>query len=177
MCIRDRFKYQYSPVPINVEFTLYVFVGNQEDGTKIIEQIVPFFTPDWSSTVHLIPELNISVDIPIILGQVTKEDLFEGAYADKRTIIWTLPFVLKGYLYGPIKSKPIIKFVHENFYFGNPADNSNTDVVSTILVEPGLTANGDPTTNSALTIDPLLIDVDDDWDYIVEKSGIVINFE
>src|SRR5665213_2067432 len=55
--------YQYNPVPYNLGFSLYVYVKNAEDASKIIEQILPFFTPDWTPTVSLIPEMGVNKDI------------------------------------------------------------------------------------------------------------------
>ena len=73
----NKLKYQYNPVPYNFDFKLSVYVKNAEDGTKIIEQILPFFTPDWTATVNLIPEMNVHMDIPIILNNVSVEDSYE----------------------------------------------------------------------------------------------------
>lgn len=189
----NKFKYQYNPTPYDFKFQLYVYVKNAEDGTKIIEQILPYFTPEWSATVNLIPEHDVTVDIPIILNSVTSEDRYDGSYLDRRTIIWTLDFTLKGYIYGPIKKAPIIKFANTRFFVGNLVSNTiaasavasntidangyNTEMGDHVLVYPGLDANGNPTTDPNNAINPLLVDIDDDWDYVVELSGIIIDFQ
>ena len=64
----------YSPVPYNIDFKVYVYAKNVEDGTKIMEQILPYFTPDWTTTCNLIPEMEITMDIPIILTNINYED-------------------------------------------------------------------------------------------------------
>jgi hypothetical protein len=141
----DSPKYAYNPVPFDFNFNLYVYTKSVEDGNKIIEQIVPFFVPDFVPTVHLIPDLNIKADIPIVLRQMSMEDHNEGNLSggtDRRTLIWTLGFVLKGFLYGPVRTSAIIKFVSVNFI-----DKTNLGLYETVTVEPGLDANGDPTTN------------------------------
>jgi len=92
-------KKQFNPVPYNWDFSLYVFVKNAEDGTQILEQILPFFTPDFTVTMTLISGMSIKMDVPLILNSVTSEDSYEGDFATRRSIIWTLSFVMKGFLY------------------------------------------------------------------------------
>ena len=37
---------QYTPVPYDFNFSMAIYVRNTEDGTQIVEQILPFFKPD-----------------------------------------------------------------------------------------------------------------------------------
>ena len=92
-------KKQFNPVPYNWDFSLYVFVKNAEDGTQILEQILPFFTPDFTVTMTLISGMTVKMDIPLVLNSVASEDSYEGDFATRRSIIWTLSFVMKGFLY------------------------------------------------------------------------------
>jgi hypothetical protein len=174
----DKFKYQYNPVPYNIDFKVYVYAKNAEDGTKIIEQILPYFTPDWTTTCNLIPEVNVTMDIPIILNNISYSDTYDGAYSERRAIIWQLDFVLKGYLYGPIKSSGIIKFVRTQFYI--PSTNTAaegrgiTPMAEKITVQPGLDANGNPinyyggpNANTG-TVPYIEINSDDDYGFITQ---------
>ena len=92
-------KKQFNPVPYNWDFSLYVFVKNAEDGTQILEQILPFFTPDFTVTMTLISGMTVKMDVPLVLNSVTSEDSYEGDFATRRSIIWTLSFLMKGFLY------------------------------------------------------------------------------
>ena len=92
-------KKQFNPVPYNWDFSLYVFVKNAEDGTQILEQILPFFTPDFTVTMTLISGMTVKMDIPLVLNSVSSEDSYEGDFATRRSIIWTLSFLMKGFLY------------------------------------------------------------------------------
>lgn len=162
-------KYQYSPVPYNIGFSLSIYVKNAEDGTKIIEQILPYFTPDWTTTVHLIPEMNIKMDIPVILNRVSTEDTYTGDFKDRRALLWNLDFTMKAYIYGPVKKTNIIKFANTEFFapVGNISDSiGNTDPVYYVTVQPGLTANGDPTSNAELSIPVSEISANDDFGYV-----------
>ena len=171
-------KYQYVPVPYNIGFRLYVMVKNAEDGTKIIEQILPYFTPDWTTTVHLIPEMDITMEIPVILNSIHQEDVYEGQFTERRSLIWTLDFTLKGYIYGPVKTGAIIKYANAVFYTPSVADGSlqsavgNTGAVSTVQTQPGLTANGQPTSNAAASVNAALITATSDFGYITTQTNI-----
>lgn len=174
----SKLKYQYNPVPYNINFRLYVYVKNAEDGTKIIEQILPFFTPDWTTTVKLIPEMEIIMDIPVILNDIGMEDSYEGNFQDRRALIWTLDFTLKGYIYGPVKKSSIIKFANTNFYIPSVPDGQlqdavgNTPVAERTTVRPGLTANGTPTSNLSQSVALSEIEADDDFGYIITIDTI-----
>jgi len=105
---------QYNPVPYNFDFTLSAMVDNSEDGAQIFEQIVPFFTPEFTVSVNLVPAMNIKPDITIILNGVSLEDSYEGELSLRREIIWTLNFQIKGYIYPDIKSGSVTKSVIVN---------------------------------------------------------------
>lgn len=162
---------QYGPVPWNIEFALYIYVKNAEDGTKIVEQICPYFTPAWTPTVHLVPELGHVVDIPIILESVQVEDSYTGSFDQRRALIWTLNFTMKTYLYGPIKNKPIIKFANTNYLVGNTSDNSG--VLLNVNTQAGLDANGSPTTNSSISVGANNIFANSDFGYITTITSVI----
>ena len=103
--------YNYTPVPYNVNFNLYSFTATAENGLQIIEQILPFFQPDYTVTMRVVPELNIVRDIPIILNNVQYEDTYDGAFTRRRAVIYTLSFTAKTYLYGPMNNGKVIKEV------------------------------------------------------------------
>lgn len=168
----SKFNWQYNPVPVDLAFTLYVYVKYQEDGTKIIEQILPYFRPDWTANLVLVPEMDISMKIPLILEKCTNEYSFEGALKDRPILIWTLDFVMKGYLFGPVRKQPIIQITDTNLRVGDVSDNP--DVISSVEVSPGMLANGSPTSNAALSVDPKTIYVDDDWNDAITYSGLII---
>lgn len=166
---------QYVPVPYNISFSLYVMVKNAEDGTKIIEQILPYFTPDWTPTVNLIPEMDLKYDIPVVLLNILSQDTYEGTYDQRRVLTWTLDFILKGYLFGPVKQQGVITLADINFMDTNPYENiSNAiglvDPSSTITTRPGLTANGQPTSNGQLSVDRSEISANDNYGYIISRS-------
>jgi hypothetical protein len=104
------FNFMHTPVPYDFNFSLHALFRNTEDGTQIVEQIVPFFTPDFTVTMKMIPEMALNMDIPIELNSVTSTDTYEGDMDSRRIQTYQLDFTVKGYLFGPIKKfKYIVK--------------------------------------------------------------------
>jgi hypothetical protein len=157
---------RYAPAPYNLEFNLYIMVKYSEDGVKIIEQILPFFKPEYTVSAKLIDGLD-SLDIPIVLNSVGVEDIYEGDFETRRSMMWTLSFTMKAYYFGPVRNKKRIKFITTNFY-SNIDTSLNPAGISTI--QPGLTTEGNPTSDITETIPYQDIYVDDDWGYIVLYS-------
>lgn len=155
---------QYNPVPYDIEFTLSIMVKSTEDGTRIVEQILPFFTPEWTATAELIPEMGIVMDIPVVLKTVTLDDQYEGSFEERRALIWTLRFTMKAFVFGPTKTSKVIRFTNIGL-FGDT--DANTAELTNINIEPGLTASGGATSNSLNTIDKEDIYADDNYGYIV----------
>jgi hypothetical protein len=163
----------YNPVPWNIDYNLYIYVKNTEDGTKIVEQILPFFTPDYTPRVELFSEANVAPihDIPIWLNTVEVEEDYYGAFTNQKTIVWTLSFTLMGYFYGPVKKIPVIKFANVGLYIANaevsPLTINTSGLAGHVTVQPGMDANGNPTDNVSITIPYANIAANDNWTYIV----------
>jgi hypothetical protein len=102
---------QYNPVPYNFDFNLYLYVRNIEDGTQIIEHILPYFTPDYTIKLNLIPEMGIVKEVPIILNSTINEIEYEGPGRSQETrlIIWTLNFTVKGFIFGKTSAAELIQ--------------------------------------------------------------------
>lgn len=164
--------YQYQSVPYDIGFTLYIMVKNVDDGTRIVEQILPYFTPEWTITANLIPQLGLNVDIPIILKTIGSQDTYEGDFMNRRAIVWTLDFAMKAYLFGPTKKGSIIKTVNTNIYVAKTENIDDsvgvTNIASRITVRPGLLANGSPTSNVSLSVDISQIDASENYGFITE---------
>jgi hypothetical protein len=109
-------KAQYVSVPYNFDFSLSIYVRNTEDGTQILEQILPFFTPDFSVTVDFIPSMEPKYDMPIILNSVSNEVDYEGEMMTTRMIIWNLEFTAKGHIWPPVKTGKVITSANTNVF-------------------------------------------------------------
>ena len=122
---RNTLRKMFNPVPYNMDFHLFVFVDNAEDGTQILEQILPYFTPEFNVTINAVSELGIKLDVPISFNSASLEDTFDGEFTARRTLIWTLDFFMKGFLYPDIKGGgKIVKSVQVDFHeFDGLGDN------------------------------------------------------
>lgn len=164
----------YTPVPYDISFSLYIAAKFQDDASQILEQILPYFTPERTPTVNLIPEMNYIVDIPLTLINVTPQDTYEGGFEERRAITWTLDFVMKSHFYGPVKDSGVITLVDINFF-----DASNYDPVDAAVgvatppdqfhIQPGQLANGAPTSNASLTVSRDLIAANSEYGYVITR--------
>jgi hypothetical protein len=107
---------QFAPVPYNFEFSLSIYVRNTEDGTQILEQILPFFTPDFTVTIDFISQMEQKYDMPVVLNSVTPSVDYEGDMMNTRLITWDLTFTAKAYIWPPVKTGKVIRQANTNIY-------------------------------------------------------------
>ena len=107
---------QFMPVPYNIDIELYVIAKQSDDALQIVEQILPYFQPDYTFTINDQPDMGIKRDVPIILNSIAYEDEYQGDFTTRRALIYTLSFTAKFYLYGPVTSSKVIKTVQVDQY-------------------------------------------------------------
>ena len=106
----------FMPVPYSLSFELAIISKTQEDGMQILEQILPNFQPHYNLSVKLLTSMNEIKDVPIVLNSIQYQDDYEGDFARRRAIIYTLSFTVKTYLYGPVKESAVIKSAQVDMY-------------------------------------------------------------
>ncbi len=121
----------YMGAPYDLDFQLNVYARNIDDGTQIVEQILPFFNPDFTVSASMVPDLGFIKDIPIILNSVTNNIEYEGNYDSVRYVYWTLNFTMKLHYYGPITTPKIIRTVYANIHND---ENLNPSFITRMLV-------------------------------------------
>ena len=124
----------YTPVPYNINYTLNVFTATAENGLQIVEQILPYFQPDYTITLNVLPNMNMSRDVPIILNTVNYEDSYTGDFVTRRAVIYTLNFTAKTYLYGPASTQKVVRTVQSDIY--SDVDLTNKAREERITVTP-----------------------------------------
>ena len=156
-------KKTYMPVPYNMTFELGIMTKLNDDALQIVEQIVPYFQPQYSLTVDLVEAIGEKRDIPVVLESITMTDDYEGDFSTRRVLLYTLRFSAKTYLFGPVSSTAtdIIKKVSVGYI---AADSSGTDSRTggrdvTYAVTPRATKNYDGVVATNLTNDISLADV------------------
>ena len=146
----DSLRSQFTPVPYDINMSLYGMFANQEDAVQVVEQILPFFRPEWTNSVKLVPSMGQFYDIPTVLTGLSIEDTYEADFQSRRAIIYTFNFTVKGYIFGPVSNKGVIKRTIVDFAAD---DTVGTPFNERLTLTPGLLANGSPTANSSASID------------------------
>ena len=121
----------YMGAPYDLNFQLNVYARNIDDGTQIVEQILPFFNPDFTVSASMVPDLGFIKDIPVVLNNVTNNIEYEGNYDSVRYVYWTLNFTMKLHYYGPITTPKIIRTVYANIHND---ENLNPRYITRMLV-------------------------------------------
>jgi len=133
---------QYMPVPYNLEFTLYIMAKQSDDALQIVEQILPYFQPDYTVTINDMTDMGIKRDVPLVLNSVAYEDNYEGEFQARRALIYTLSFTAKFYLYGPVTSSKVIKTVQVDQFTNLPDQSPKREQRYTVSPDPA-TADAD----------------------------------
>lgn len=142
----------FNPVPYNFMVDLSIMVKNSDDGAQILEQILPYFTPEFQVTINEMKTMGIKRDVPIVLTGMSTEDTYEGDFQSRRVLLHTLNFEVQGYIYGLDKSQGIIREVNVNTGF-----NFNNETEANLNVKP----------------DPLTAGPDDDFGFTVTRTNPV----
>ena len=111
----NQIKYEYAEVPYAIDFFLTVAARSMEDGLQILEQILAYFTPEFTVTMNFTDSRN-RIDVPIVLSSVASEIDFEGDTSTQRSILFNLAFTARTYVYGPTKESKIITKVDTTFF-------------------------------------------------------------
>ena len=138
----DQLDTQYMPVPYNLDFELYILAKQSDDALQIVEQILPYFQPDYTITIKDMTDMGIKKDVPVILNSIGYEDDYQGDMIQRRAIIYTMSFTTKFYLYGPVTSSSVIKTVQVDQYTDLPDKSPKREQRYKVSVDP-ITADAD----------------------------------
>ena len=181
----------YMPVPYNMSFELSIFTKLNDDMLQIVEQILPFFQPAYTLSVNLVDTIGEKRDIPIVIENVTMQDDYEGNYSTRRSLLYTIRFTAKTYLFGPVgdttkASRDLIKKVRVGYVQDDSATptrdltytvipratQSYTDNIVTNLAEDVGTSTNILRVNDASGIsENTYIVVDNESMYVDRKEG------
>lgn len=166
------YKKAYTPVPYDLTFELSIMTKTTEDGTRILEQILPYFTPEWTISARLLEDFEQLTDIPIVIDRVSVDDSYDSNFEQRRALVYTLSFTMKCYLYGPVTQSKIVKVVDINYT--NPIDITapvgTYNPLELQVIQPGLDANGNPTTLLANTVPYTQITEEDPYGIVQVKT-------
>ena len=138
----DQLDTQYMPVPYNLDFELYILAKQSDDALQIVEQILPYFQPDYTITMNDMAAMGIKKDVPVILNSISYEDDYQGEFQNRRALIYSLSFTAKFYLYGPVTSSSVIKTATVDQYTDLPDQSPKREQRYKVSVDP-ITADAD----------------------------------
>ena len=120
----------FMPVPYNIGFELNIMTKLNDDALQIVEQILPYFQPSFNLTIDLISVIGEKRDCPIVLDNISFSDDYEGDFASRRALIYTLNFTAKTYLFGPIAStsEGLIKKVQVDYHSTIDTENARREL-------------------------------------------------
>ena len=133
---KEQVKSGFMPVPYNVGFELFIMSKSSDDALQIVEQILPYFQPEYTVTLRESPDLDIIRDVPIVLNSISYEDDYEGDFTSRRSVIYTLSFTAKYYLYGPVTSQNVIRTVQVDQYANMPVNAPSREQRYTVTPTP-----------------------------------------
>lgn len=168
--INKRAKKILRGAPWDISFRLSIMSKNLLDATKIVEQVLFMFQPDYTVDVKLLKDFDHIDRITTDYVSVSSQDEYEGEFEKMRRTIWDIDFVMHGWLYGPIDEGKQIKKIILDYH---PSLDANSSYEETIII-PGLTANGEPTTDINDTIPYVDIQEDDDYGIIQIDNGLKV---
>jgi len=161
------YKKVFSPAPYDIGFKLQILTKTMEDGLKIVEQILPYFTPEWTVQVELLgSDFNMITNIPTVLESVAIDDQYEADFTQRRVLIFVLNFTMKANFYGPITESKLIKITEVKLYADTTANSGFIDTI----IRPGLTSDGLPTSNAALSVAFAQINEADNFGFIINTT-------
>lgn len=152
----DRYVYSYSPVPYNLTFNVYSFTRTQADNLQIMEQILPYFTPDMNISIKVMQDPDVVQDCQFVLNSVSTDDSYDGSYEDRRYIITTYSFTLKMYYYGPL------------FGINDPENHFENGTPTGVIKKVSINVN---TNKYTAVVDPFEANKDDPHNIVEGWSG------
>ncbi len=167
-----RTKSQFAPVPYDISITLSAMFANNEDAVQVVEQILPYFKPEFTHSMKLVPDMEQHYDIPTVLQGMTIEDTYESDFQTRRAIIYSFNFVVKGYIFGPVSNKGVIKrtIVDFNVAEGDTLVDVTKGPNKRLTLTPGLLANGSPTSDSSASVAPSSISANSTYGFAFDSE-------
>jgi len=163
---------QFTPVPYDISISLSAMFANNEDAVQVVEQILPYFRPEFTHSMKLVSGTDQYYDIPTVLQGMTIEDTYEADFQTRRAIIYNFTFLVKGYIFGPTSNKGTIKrtVVDFNVAEGDTLVDTTKGPNKRVTLTPGQKADGTATTKSTESVAITNIAPDSTWGYAFDSE-------
>ena len=160
----SKVKKVFMPVPYNIGFELNILSKLNDDALQIVEQILPYFQPSFTITIDLVDSIGEKRDIPVVLESISFQDDYEGDFSTRRSLIYTLQFSVKTYLFGAIAENTdgLIKKVKIDMSTNTNLSTSSREVRYTVTPKALEDKNNDGVINAS---DDVFVVADDDFGF------------
>jgi hypothetical protein len=173
----------YMPVPYNMAFELSIYTKLNDDMLQIVEQILPYFQPSYNLSVDLVETIGEKRDIPVVIENISMQDDYEGDFTTRRSLIYTIRFTAKTYLFGSISSsssaaKDLIRKVSIGYVAGDVTKTPTREITYSVEPRAIQSYTGNVVTNLAQDIGTDSVEISvNDASSIAENTYIVIDNE
>ena len=172
----SKVKKVFMPVPYNIGFELNIMSKLNDDSLQILEQILPYFQAHFNLTVDLVESIGEKRDIPIVLDSVSFQDDYEGNFDTRRSLIHTLQFTAKTYLFGPVADSTdgLIRKVQVDMYTSTDQKTAKREMRYTVTPTSKIDRNNDGVINEA---DHKLLHpgdnfgFDEEWEFFADSKN------
>lgn len=110
---------QYNAVPYDMIFEMGIYTRYQDDIFQIVEQILPYFQPNFETKIIELNENDIQINdrkITVVIESIAPSEDSENQSGSLRHVEWTIQFRMKGWLYPPVNiDSGIIRTIYLNF--------------------------------------------------------------
>lgn len=154
--------FQYVPVPWDITFNLYTYTNTSEDNFQIMEQILPYFTPDMNLSIKVLQNPDVVQDTVLVLTDVNIDDSYDGSFEDRRYIITTYSFTMQMNYYGPVLST--------NDPEGHFANGDDVNIIKKVITNVSSSASGNNGVKYTASIDPFTANEGDP--YNIQESWV-----
>jgi len=147
----------YAEVPYLVNFGLYTFTRNIDENLQLVEQILPYFSPEFIISVNF-NDLNKKVNVPIVLTSTGISEIYEGDFSETRSITTTFSFIAKTYVYGKTTEEQVITDTDIRMFEDTDTNDSTREVNSVEVIQVRESPTEPNETISSSTTGPFSVD-------------------
>ena len=123
----------FAEVPYLVNFGLYTFTRNIDENLQLVEQILPYFSPEFIISVNF-NNLNKKVNVPIVLTSTGISEIYEGDFSETRSITTTFSFIAKTYVYGKTTEEQVVTEADIRMFEDTDTNDSTREVNSVEVI-------------------------------------------
>lgn len=106
-CTGSTANFVMQEVPVNINFSLFIYTRHLDDTLQVAEQIIAQFNPDHIISLNMNgAQQNVKIPITMVSNNITER--YDGDFGNRRINISSFNFLAKAYIFGKIENYTII---------------------------------------------------------------------